>query len=83
MTYSAKQRREFYIFEVLTTTRAHCGSKSFILCLHMKIIRVKQTKVHFDYFVQLHGIIVKQFKEKFYFIVSFSLQHATVDAAAS
>ena len=48
----------FFIFEVLTTTRAH-SSKSFILNFYMKIIRAKQAKGHFAYFGQRdqHGII--------------------------
>ena len=49
LTYSAKRRREIFIFEVLTTTRAR-NSKSFILCLYMKTICAKQAKVHFAYF---------------------------------
>ena len=49
LTLSAKWRREIFIFEVLTTTRARS----------MKTIRVKQAKVHFAYFVQRyqHSII--------------------------
>ena len=47
-------------FEVLTTTEAR-SSKSFTLCLYMKIIRAKQAKVHSAYFVQRdqHGIIAE------------------------
>ena len=43
LTWSAKRRREIFIFEVLTTTRAR-NSKSFLLSLYMKIIRAKQAK---------------------------------------
>ena len=54
----SKWRREIFIFEVLTKTRAR-SSKSFILCLFMKIISAKQAMVYFAYFVQCgqHGII--------------------------
>jgi len=43
------------------TTRPR-GSKSFILCLYMKTICVKQAKVYFAYFAQLdqHGKIEKR-----------------------
>ena len=60
LTYSAKRRREIFIFEVLTTTRAR-RIKSFSLCLYMKTIRIKQAKVHSAYFAQRdqHGIITK------------------------
>ena len=51
LTWFAKRRREIFIFEVLTTTRARSG-KSFILCLYTKTVRAKQAKVHFAYFVQ-------------------------------
>ena len=49
-----------FIFEVLATTEAR-SSKSFILCLYMKTIRVKQAKVHSVYCVQRdqHGIIAR------------------------
>ena len=47
---SAKQRAIF-IFEVLTTTRAH-SRKSFV-CLFMKTIRAKQAKVQSTNFIQL------------------------------
>ena len=43
------------LFEVLTTTRAR-SRKPFILYLYMKIIRGKQVKVHFTYFVQLEQL---------------------------
>ena len=54
---SAKRRREIFILEVLTTTRAR-SSKSFTLCLY---IRTKQAKVQFASFVQRdqNGIIAK------------------------
>ena len=57
-SYSAKRRREIFIFEVLTTIRAR-GRKSLIICIYMKTIRAKQAKVHFAYFVlrDQHGII--------------------------
>ena len=57
---SVKRRREIFIFEILTKTRA-CISKYFILSLKMKTIRAEQAKVHFVYFVQRdqHGIIEK------------------------
>ena len=60
LMYSTKRRREIFIFEVLTTTRAH-NSKCFLLCLYMKTIGAKQAKVHSAYFVQhdQHGIIAK------------------------
>ena len=37
-------------------------TKSFILCLYMKTLRAKQTKMHFAYFVQRDqlGIIAKK-----------------------
>ena len=46
--------------ELLMTTRAR-SSKSFILCLYMKTIRVKKAKVDFVYFLQRdqHGLIAK------------------------
>ena len=50
LTWSAKQRREIFIFEVLST-KLTCSSKSFLLCLYVQIIRSKQAKVHFAYFV--------------------------------
>ena len=60
LTKSTKRRREIFIFEVLTTTRARSG-KSFILCLYMITIRAKQARVHSAYFVQRdqNGIIAK------------------------
>ena len=60
LTQSSKRRREIVIFDVLTTTGTP-SSKSFILCLYMKIIRPKKAKVQFACFVQRaqHGIIVK------------------------
>ena len=60
LMYSAKWRREIFIFEVLTKTGAR-SSKSFILCLYMKIIRAKKAKVHSVYFAgrDQHGIIAK------------------------
>ena len=51
LTLSAKRRREIFIFEILTTTRAR-SSKSFSLCLSMKTVRTTQAKVQFAYFVQ-------------------------------
>ena len=61
LTQSADQRREIFIFEVLTTTRAR-STKSFIFCLGKKTIRTKQAKVQFANFVQRdqHGIMAKQ-----------------------
>ena len=55
-------RREIFIFEVLTTTRAR-SSKSFTLCLYMKTFRTKLAKMQCAYFVQRdqHGIIVNDF----------------------
>ena len=41
LTKSTKRRREIFIPEVLTTTRAR--GKSFILCLYMKTIGAKQS----------------------------------------
>jgi len=60
-TKSAKQEREIFVFEDLTTTQA-LSTKSFILCLYMKTIRAKQAKTHFVYFVQRGqlGIIAKK-----------------------
>ena len=57
---SAKQQSEIFIFEVLTTTQTR-SSKSFILCLYVKIICAKQAKVHFACFVRhdQRGIIRK------------------------
>ena len=51
------QRREMFIFEVLTTTRAR--SRSF--CLGVKAIRAKKAKVHFNHSLRRdqHGIIAK------------------------
>ena len=48
------------IFEVLRTTRAR-SCKSFIFCLCMKTVRVKQAKVQFAYFLHRDqlGIIAK------------------------
>ena len=60
-TLSAKQRRQNFRFEILTTTRA-CSRKSFVLSLCMKAAFVpKQAKVRLAYFVQLDqlGIIAK------------------------
>ena len=77
LTQSAKQRREFFIFEVLTTMQAH-SRKSFILFRCMKTFRLKQAKLHFAYFVQCDqlGIIAKHFTNaKFYFNVMFPLQY--------
>ena len=51
LAQAAKQRRQIFIFEVLTTMRVR-SRKSFILCLCMKAIRAKQAKVHFAYFIQ-------------------------------
>ena len=39
----------FHIWGSLTTTRVR-GSKSFILCLHLKTIPAKQAEVHLSYF---------------------------------
>ena len=52
------------MFDVVTTTRAS-SSKSFILCLHMIIIRAKQAKVDLAYFVQRdqHEIIAKHLRQ--------------------
>ena len=56
-----QQRRDMFIFEVLTTTQTR-SSKSFILFLCVKAIRAEQAKVHLIYFVRRdqHGIIPKQ-----------------------
>ena len=58
-------KNEILIFEVLTTTRAR-SSKSFTLCLCVKIIRAKQAKVHFAYFAQHDqlGIIAKHLTQR-------------------
>ena len=60
LTWSARRRREIFIFEVPTTMRTR-SSKSFLHCLCMKTIRAKKAKVHSAYFVQRdqHGIIAK------------------------
>ena len=83
LTQSAKQRREFFIFEVLTTMQAR-SRKSFILFLCMKTIRPKQAKVHFAYFVQCDqlGIIAKHLTNaKFNFNVTFPLRYGSVVAS--
>ena len=60
MSFS-KRRREIFLFEVLTATRAR-SSKSLILCLCMITIGTKQVKVHLAFFCMQrdqHGIIAK------------------------
>ena len=60
MSFS-KRRREIFLFEVLTATRAR-SSKSLILCLCMITIGIKQVKVHLAFFCMQrdqHGIIAK------------------------